>query len=154
MLAPMAGAGVFTAVVDFTAAGFTAVVGSTAGRFMPARSTVDFMAADFTPEGTDASRASIMVLVTGAAATGTMDGAEGATDGGGVMALLSVRIGLLWLLRLWPTLPNLVLLFGPSGLLPLHSPVQHGLADGAGRLTPGSLLRSLGLPHLTEFYRI
>jgi hypothetical protein len=84
MLAPMAG--VFTAVVDFTAAGFTAVVGSTAGRFMPARSTVDFMAADFTPEGTDASRASIMVLVTGAAATGTMDGAEGATDGGGVMA--------------------------------------------------------------------
>jgi hypothetical protein len=86
MLAPMAGAGVFTAVVDFTAAGFTAVVGSTAGRFMPARSTVDFMAADFTPEGTDASRASIMVLVTGTAATGTMDGAEGATDGGGVMA--------------------------------------------------------------------
>jgi hypothetical protein len=92
MLAPMAGAGVFTAVVGSTA-GFTAAadsaaaVDSTAARFMPARSmAADFMVADFTPEGTDASRASIMVLVTGAAATGTMDGAEGATDGGGVMA--------------------------------------------------------------------
>jgi hypothetical protein len=77
MLAPMAGAGVFTAVVDSMAAG------STAAGFMP--DLADFMAADFTPEGTDASRASTMVLVTGTAATGTTDGAEGATDGGGVM---------------------------------------------------------------------
>src|SRR5712671_5239384 len=51
--------------------------------------------------------------------------------------LLSVRIGLLWLLRLRPTLAKLVLLFRPGGLLPLRSPVQHGLAGGSGELTPG-----------------
>jgi len=65
MLAHMAGAEVFTAEVDST------------------EGLADFTVADFTPEGTDASRVTL-VLVTGAAATGTMAGVESAMDGGGV----------------------------------------------------------------------
>jgi hypothetical protein len=42
------------------------------------------MVAGFTPEGTDASRASTVVSVADTAATGTMAGVEGAMDGGGV----------------------------------------------------------------------
>ena len=68
MLAHMAGAEVFTAEVDST------------------EDLADFTEGlvDFTPEGTDASRVSTMVLVTGTAATGTMAGVESAMDGGGV----------------------------------------------------------------------
>ena len=66
MLAHMAGAEVFTAEVDST------------------EDLADFMVADFTAEGMDASRASTMVVVAGRAPTGSTAGAGDAMDGGGV----------------------------------------------------------------------
>jgi hypothetical protein len=45
---------------------------------------VDFMVAGFTVEGTDASQASMMVVVAGTAPTGTTAGAGDAMDDGGV----------------------------------------------------------------------